>query len=207
MKKFFVLIICWISLFLFKVLNPLCSFKSYLFKRLYSYWSRNKLRDAPASLTFKYPVYIRGGHAVCVGEHTSFGRYSVITTWNDNDDVSLKIGESCNFGEFVHITAVNQIVIGDGVVTGRWVTITDNSHGASTLEDMEKHPFARPIVSKGKVHVGRNVWIGDKATILPGVSIGEGSIIGANSVVSNDIPAYSVAVGNPAKVVKMVVAK
>ena len=52
--------------------------------------------------------------------------------------------------------------------------------------------------------IGKNVWVGEKVTVLPGVHIGEGSIIGANSVVTHDIPPYSIAVGIPAKVIKTV---
>ena len=54
------------------------------------------------------------------------------------------------------------------------------------------------------VVIGENVWIGDKATILPGVSIGDGAVIGANAVVTKDVPPYSVVVGNPAKIINKV---
>ena len=60
----------------------------------------------------------------------------------------------------------------------------------------------RLVVSKGSVIIGNNVWIGDKATILPNVTIADGAVIAANSVVTKDVPAYSVVAGNPAKVVK-----
>ena len=54
-----------------------------------------------------------------------------------------------------------------------------------------------------KLKIGNNVWIGDKATILPDVTIGDGAVIAANSVVTKDVPAYNVVAGNPAKVVKV----
>lgn len=57
-------------------------------------------------------------------------------------------------------------------------------------------------MSKGPVIIGQNVWVGDKATILPGVTIGDGAVIGANSVVTKDVPPYSIVGGNPAKVLK-----
>ncbi len=60
----------------------------------------------------------------------------------------------------------------------------------------------RPVKSKGSIVIGDNVWIGDKATILPGVIIGDGAVIAANAVVSKDVPAYCVAGGNPAKIIK-----
>ena len=60
----------------------------------------------------------------------------------------------------------------------------------------------RSVMSKGPVIIGNDVWIGDKATILPGVTIGDGAVIAANAVVTKDVPAYSVVAGNPAKIVK-----
>ena len=86
--------------------------------------------------------------------------------------------------------------------TDELVLITDNAHGFTSLEQLRIAPLARPIIAKGKVIIGNNVWIGDKATVLPGVSIGDGAIIGANSVVTKDVPAFSVVAGNPAKIIK-----
>lgn len=63
-------------------------------------------------------------------------------------------------------------------------------------------PSLESLPIKGDTIVGNDVWIGQNVTILPGVKIGDGAIIGANSVVAKDIPAYSVAVGNPCRVVK-----
>ena len=116
----------------------------------------------------------------------------------------LIIGNGCNLGEYTHITAVNRIVIGDNLLTGRFVLITDNSHGSFKKDELSIHPSSRPITSKGEVVVGNNVWLGDKVSILPGVHIGDGSVIGANSVVTHSIPPYSIAAGNPAKVLKTI---
>ena len=116
----------------------------------------------------------------------------------------LTIGNGCNLGEYNHITAVNRIVIGDNLLTGRFVLITDNSHGNFEMQELNMHPSQRPLVSKGEVVIGNNVWLGDKVSVLPGVHIGNGCIIGANSVVTHDLPDYSIAAGNPAKVIKTI---
>lgn len=108
----------------------------------------------------------------------------------------LIIGDCCNFGEYNHLTAFKSIKIGNGVLTGRWVTISDNSHGETSLEHLKIPPAKRLIYSKGEIIIEDNVWIGDKATILVGVKIGE------NSVVTKDIPPYSVVVGNPVRIIK-----
>lgn len=69
--------------------------------------------------------------------------------------------------------------------------------------DLQKHsPSLEKLPIKGDTMVGNDVWIGQNVTVLPGVHIGDGAIIGANSVVGSDIPPYSIAVGNPCRVIK-----
>lgn len=114
------------------------------------------------------------------------------------------IGDNCNFGEFNHITCLNRIIIGNGVLTGRFVLITENSHGRTNGEDIGLPPEQRCIVSKGAVIIGNNVWIGDKVSIMPNVTIGEGAIIAANAVVTHNVPPYTLVAGCPAKVMKKI---
>ena len=128
--------------------------------------------------------------------------FSVISEDVRKYQFDFGIGKDCCFGEYNHITSTNKIVIGDNLLTGRWVTITDNSHGDTDYETLQMPPLMRLVTSKGPVIIGNNVWIGDKATILPNVTIGDGAVIAANSVVTKDVPAYSVVAGNPAKVIK-----
>jgi len=112
------------------------------------------------------------------------------------------IGDNCSIGEYAQITAINKITIGDGLLTGRYVYIGDNSHGGLSREEAIVPPVRRKLKSKAEIKIGRNVWIGDKVTILGGVSIGDNAIVGANSVVTKDVPSNCVAVGMPARVVK-----
>lgn len=114
----------------------------------------------------------------------------------------MEIGNNVSIGEYSHITCTNKATIGNGVLTGRFILITDNSHGNNTKEVAEIVPLAREICSNGPVYIGDNVWIGDKVTILPNVTIGKSCIITANAVVTKDIPDYSVAAGIPAKIIK-----
>ena len=108
----------------------------------------------------------------------------------------MEIGNNVSIGEYSHITCTNKATIGNGVLTGRFVLITDNSHGATTNDEIETPPLSRQIHSNGTTTIKDNVcWIGDKVTILPNVKIGKGAIIAANAVVTKDIPDYSVAVG------------
>lgn len=152
-------------------------------------------------------IKILGEDCISVGDRTRIEKGCAITAWKRTPDgsehtPSITIGKECSFGEYNHITSTNKIEIGDHLLTGRWVTITDNSHGDAELETLKQSPIMRPVVSKGPVLIGHNVWIGDKATILPGVAIGDGAIIAANSVVTKDVDSYSVVAGNPAKAIR-----
>lgn len=154
----------------------------------------------------RYLNYSKGEHYFRIGEGSNIGKYAVLTAWDNYEGESftpqVTIGERCSFGDYLHLTCINKIIIGNDVLTGRWVTISDNGHGNTDNRSLQIAPSKRKLSSKGLIEIGNKVWIGDKATILAGVKIGEGSVIGANSVVTKDIPPYSIAVGNPAKVIK-----
>lgn len=169
-----------------------------------SAWLGRKLRNAGWPLSFKKGFYLLGGSYINIARGTSFAKNCVLTAWDNYQGVkftpSIQIGHNCHFGEYNHITSINEITIGDNLLTGRWVTISDNSHGQTDFVSLQLPPVERKLYSKGAVHIGCNVWIGDKATILPGVSIGDGAVIGANTVVSKDVPAYCIAVGNPMRI-------
>lgn len=157
-------------------------------------------------LELNIPWIIWGGK-IKIGKGTSFHSHCIITAWEnyqgENLSPMISIGQNCKFGQYNHITAINEISIGDNLMTGRWITITDNSHGRVTVSEMDTHPEKRKIYSKGPVRIGNNVWIGDKATILPGTTIGDGAIIAANAVVTKDVPSYCIAAGIPAKIIKI----
>lgn len=87
---------------------------------------------------------------------------------------------------------------------GRKIMINDTLHGDFIKEQLNIRPNLRPLKSKGSIIIDDNVWIGEMSCMLGNVYIGQGSIIGANSVVTKDIPPYSLAVGSPAKVVKQI---
>ena len=151
-------------------------------------------------------VKIMSPQNISIGNKSSIMSHCIIETCAVNDNKPrLEIGDNVSVGEYTHITCANKVTIGDGVLTGRFVLITDNSHGKSTKNVANTAPLAREIHSNGPVHIGENVWIGDKVTILPNVTIGKGCIIAANAVVTKDIPEYSVAAGVPAKVIKTII--
>ena len=163
-------------------------------------------RNCGSNVLFKSVELLKGTERIEIGKSSTFDKHLFLTAWTQfsrEEKMSLiTIGESCNFGAYNHITAVNQINIGDNCLTGKWVTISDNDHGTTSIDNLKIRPQDRDIVSKGPVIIGKNVWIGDKATILGGVTIGDGVVIAANAVVTKDVPPYSVVGGIPARIIK-----
>lgn len=122
----------------------------------------------------------------------------------------ISIGEYCYLGEQSHIWSAACIRIGDRVLISHNVNIFDSlTHPVSPGE---RHRHYQHIITRGHpdhvnldeapVCIGNDVWIGCLAIILRGVTIGEGAIVGAGSVVSNDVLPYSIVAGNPARVVR-----
>ena len=104
--------------------------------------------------------------------------------------------------DYVQISCIDRIVLGDHLLVGQNVYISDNSHGNADATAIGTPPLERPLTSKGPVVIGKNVWIGRNSTILSGVTIGDNAIIGANSVVTRDVPENCVVAGSPAKPIK-----
>lgn len=116
----------------------------------------------------------------------------------------LTIGRNVSFNYRCHIGVIAEVSIGDNVLIGSNVLITDHFHGKSSIDDIHIFPIERELYSKGPVIIENNVWIGDNVCIFPGVTIGENSIVGANTVVTRDVPPYSVVARNPLKVIRTI---
>jgi len=115
-----------------------------------------------------------------------------------NSKALLIIDDGCFIGHFNHIHCMGRLYIGKNVITADKVLITDIMHG---YEDITIPIHSQPIISKGEVTIGENSWIGENVSVL-GCKIGKHCVVGANSVVNNDLPDYCVAVGIPARIVR-----
>ncbi|MCC8471807.1 CatB-related O-acetyltransferase [Xanthomonas phaseoli] len=110
--------------------------------------------------------------------------------WSDNESVS--IGSFCSIAEEV-------VIFGGGEHRSEWVTTFPLRIAfGDPLAGRDGHP-----ATKGPTRIGNDVWIGYGATILSGVTVGDGAIVGARAVVTRDVAPYSVVTGNPARQVKM----
>ena len=159
------------------------------------------------SRIYPRPALLHGEKYIRIGDEVTIGQMTQLTAWDRFQDQCFQpeivIGDGCSIGDGAHITAVNRIELGRNVLTGKYVLITDNSHGEADASMLETAPNQRPLVSKGPVIIEDNVWIGEKASILPGVRIGRGAIIGAGAVVTKDVPAGHMAIGVPARIVSI----
>ena len=139
-------------------------------------------------------VSINNHGTMIVGERVQFISHharSVFTTWEHG---RLVIGDRAFINYGVDIAATGLVAIGADCLIGTHVSIIDNAF--HDVVDRQQVPAPRPVV------IGDNVWIGNRAIILPGVTIGEGAVVGAGSVVTRDVPARTVVAGNPARVVR-----
>ena len=202
-------IIAYLFLFIQKFFYPYQVYRAILKMKwkLQSNWLRPIFAHCGSNVSFRKVGAILSPEMISIGESNVFQENIYLTAWpletDKNFPIKIHIGNGCIFGAFNHITAINNIRIGNNLVTGKWVTITDNSHGLTDELSLNTPPKERPLVSKSDgVIIGNNVWIGEKATILPGVHIGDSVVIAANSVVTKDIPSFSVAAGVPAQIVK-----
>ena len=177
------------------------------FRKFYVGWLSREFASIGDKVNWYPPVRtLRGGKYISIGNNVNIGKNVTLTAWDKYMSQffspEIRIGDNSSIGDDSHITAINKILIGNNVRMGKKILITDNAHGASIHQLLDISPNKRPLYSKGIVVIEDNVWIGEKSSIMPGVHVGHGSIIAANSVVTKDIPPYCVAAGVPAVIVK-----
>lgn len=132
-----------------------------------------------------------------IGRNSRIKKYVVI-----HNPSKLSIGEGTVIGEFVHIWAGGGLKIGNNVLIAAHTLITTDSHDLQAVACSRL--YSQTSVSK-PIIIGDNVWIGGNCVILPGVSIGDNSVIGAGSVVTRNVPTNQVWIGNPAHLYKKLI--
>lgn len=117
----------------------------------------------------------------------------------------ISIGTGFRASDRLHISAIGHISIGNDCLFGSSVFIGDHAHGSyngSPGSDPRSAPALRQLRNQGDVHIGSNCWIGDNVTIVGPVTIGDGVVVAANSVVTKDIQPMRMVAGVPARVIK-----
>jgi len=146
------------------------------------------------------PLKIDGYSNISIGNRVNieYKTWLAAVAHTNSPTCVLIIEDGASIGHFNHLYATSKIRIGKKVLTADRVYITDNLH---SYKDVTKAIMDQPIQQINEVEIGEGAWIGENACII-GASIGKGCVIGANSVVTKDIPDYCVAVGAPAKIIK-----
>jgi acetyltransferase-like isoleucine patch superfamily enzyme len=148
-----------------------------------------------------YPIRLSGEERIAIGDHVFIGPGSWLQTLPDgeNTSIAVSIGKGTSVAGACVISAVRSVKLEENVLLARNVYISDHMH---KYTDTEIPVIAQGVDNIKPVLVKRGAWLGQNVVICPGVTIGTGAIIGANSVVTRDIPDYSVAAGAPARVLK-----
>ena len=155
-------------------------------------------REFPSSISLRARLDVvprtesQERHRLSLGKHSLIERSSVVCTWHG--DVKLKDGAIIGIGSIV----IGPVRFGENTACSQHCFIGGQSHH---YEDITKNFLKQGFETK-EVVIQHDVWIGSNSVVLCGVKIGHNSVVGGGSVVTEDIPPYCVAIGNPAKVIK-----
>jgi acetyltransferase-like isoleucine patch superfamily enzyme len=173
-----------------------------------------KFANEPRNLRFESPRRISNPDCIWIGDDVSLGPGCLLSAtrrypgafMQGAPDVEvqefkpvIRIGHRVSATGYLTLGATTSVEIGDDVLLASHIFVSDNQHGHSQTELPYKY---QPLEKIGPVTIGRGCWIGEHVVIMPGVEIGEMSIIGANSVVTESVPPRCIAVGTPAQVIR-----
>lgn len=179
-----------------------------IMNQCYAEFIRYRFASARNLCVLGHPLMIRGGKDIFLGDSVTLGKDCRLeTTTQYRTQVftpRLTVGNHCVIQTLCHIGCINEVRIGDYVTIAERTLIIDHHHGDTSPEETSLPPRHRKLISRGSIVIGDCVAIGENCIIMPGVTIGDHSQIGGGSVVTHNIPPYSVAVGNPARVIKTI---
>lgn len=174
-----------------------------------------KFANRPKALVIQLPRRIQSPERITMGDGVKLGPNSVLSAntvypggWlrhpeghhvSQQFDSRIVIGNRVTATSSLQVVALKEIVIEDDVMFAANVFICDGVHSTRSGDKPYKYQGMDRITP---IRIGRGSWIGQNVVILPGVTVGEMAVLGANSVVTRDIPPRSIAFGNPARVIK-----
>lgn len=163
-----------------------------------SLWVRLRVGKCGPGLTAQFPIQLTAPRSAQLGRDV----YLCGNAWlnceaNAARGTTLKIGDRVYLGRFLHINARQSVIIEDDVLISDRVFITDYHHGT---KDLDAPIIQQPLTPGRPVCIRRGAWIGEGAAIMPGVTIGIRAVVGANAVVTRDVPDGAVARGVPARI-------
>jgi len=169
----------------------------------------------PKNLIIELPRKVANPERITIGSNVSLGPGCLLaamthypTAWMKNPDLELDnqqfdsriiIGNNVTATERLQVAACSEVNIGNDVMFASNVHINDSMHGYGRTDLAFKY---QPLQGIAPIKIRQGCWIGQNVVILPGVEVGEFSIIGANSVVTRNVPARTIAAGSPARAIK-----
>ena len=163
------------------------------------YW-RWKFMSFGDRCRIERPSWIKGACSISLGKRVSLWRYARITAVNASPDREIiSIGDGTIIHPHVHITAVKSVTVGKQVLFAANCYVTDHDH--DWLNPNDPAPTNERVIA-ASTSIGDHTWLGEGVAVLKGVRIGDHCVIGANSVVTHDIPAYTIAAGSPARILR-----
>lgn len=184
----FLRVLCWIKC---RIADWLCDLKNGCSRYVIGCICSGGIVESGAKVYSQFPGTIR------IGCNVKIGRHSVISNYDKPGFITIGSGTSIGWGNSFY--GMGGIEIGRKVLFASNVFILTANHGWQDLNV----PIMDQECTYAPVFIGDDSWIGCNVTILPGVRIGRHVVIGANSVVTHDMPDDSVCAGNPCKVIKM----
>lgn len=170
--------------------------------------TKQKFKSLGSGSVIHMPVFIKNPQHISIGNNWT-GLWNIrIEAWDayyeQRFTPEISIGNNVSMNSDIHIGCINKVTIGNNVLMASRIYINDHSHGNVDASELHLPPVKRKLVSKGPVIIEDNVWVGEGVCILPGVTIGKNSIIGANAVVTKSFPPNSVIAGIPAQLIKTI---
>jgi len=163
-----------------------------------SYWSQN-LKHLGTSSYVDPTVHCLGMKNVSIGNHCSVGQDTLINVNHRESGVALSIGDFCYIARRNFFSTGRKIVLGDYVLTGLNNAFLGSGH---VISDPTRPFILTPTTDDGTLEVQENCWLGSLVTISGNLTIGYGSVVGANSLVLKSVPPFSLSLGSPSKVIK-----
>lgn len=185
-------------------------FLSVLINRTFSSFRNRMLSNKLKASQFQVGprAHLRGLSSMSIGMDFMAGEglwLEAVTRYGeDRFTPRLIIGNHVRISHWSHISCANSVTIGDHVLMGSKVIVVDHNHGlfGNNATPPTIPPAQRPLERDRFVKIGNNVWLGDGAVVCPGVTIGEGSVVGANAVVTTDVPPFTLVAGVPARAIR-----
>ena len=187
-----------------------CQRCSMLWRNLYSAYIRHQIRQCGELKLGSTQLHLFGLRYMEFGDQVEMhfnARVQCIDYFQPTDQhfkPRLILHDHVVVQAMCHIGCIDRVEIGEWSTMGARCYITDHTHGGTSREELLLPPRKRPLVSRGPVKIGKYVHLGEGVCVMPGVTIGDYSVIGAGAVVTRDIPPFSIAVGSPAKVIKQI---